>query len=262
MRGSKQEEKNDDTYSVQTCTEEEEREENITDSVEQAQVSLLEQEKKPLSAMFKYYATKRSMNLMMNGSTKQMTPGKKKNKYHPTMFMTWPNFSKFCFDFSIIPDLLSKKKLRNMYALVLPHYSSNQGLQLNRSEADYQYAAPTSPETHPALSFQGFMKCLTCIACESSLDRAEEHVDHDSSHDGHRGSRLLHDEGENRHERKEREERERPHILSLLQWMERSRGKTKISQRRSSMVIEPFRSTVTPIKRVPSTSPHTLRGRR
>lgn len=57
--------------------------------------ALLEQEKKPLGAMFKYYATKRSMNATSTGKAK---------KYVPTMFLTWPNFSKFCFDFSIVRD--------------------------------------------------------------------------------------------------------------------------------------------------------------
>jgi hypothetical protein len=170
--------------------------------------------------MFKYYATKRSMNLKRLGVN-----GSGKKKYLPTMFMVWPDFSKFVFDFAVVPDLVSKKKARTLFSEVLPRYSSNHGLQTscNTSPGDYRYAAPTSPETNPGLSFKGFLVCLTKVAVCSAL-RGEE-----SGEEGEEGTQAQ--------------------IVGLLQWMERSKGKAKLG--RSSMSIEPFRSTVTRHRNTP-----------
>jgi hypothetical protein len=126
--------------------------------------------------------------------------------------------------------LLSKKKLRNIYSTVLPSYSSNLGLQLSRAPAEYQYTAPTSPDINPAMSFNGFLICLTKIAVESSL--CEQMV------------KEVIGDGE-----AQQQQQQQQSILSLLTWMERSNGKKKMSQSRTSMIVESFRSTVTPIKR-------------
>ena len=189
-------------------------------------------ERKPLHAMFKYYATKRSMNLKRLGVN-----GSGKKKYLPTMFMVWPDFSKFVFDFAVVPDLVSKKKARTLFSEVLPRYSSNHGLQTscNTSPGDYRYAAPTSPETNPGLSFKGFLVCLTKVAVCSALRGEEAGKDREEGESGESGE--------------EGEEGTQAQIVGLLQWMERSKGKAKLG--RSSMSIEPFRSTVTRHRNTP-----------
>ena len=97
------------------------------------------------------------------------------------------------------------------------------GTSYRESPGDYRYAAPTSPETNPGLSFNGFLVCLTKVAVCSALSEGggEE------------------EEGEGT----------QAQIVGLLQWMERSKGKTKLG--RSSMSIEPFRSTVTRKRNTP-----------
>jgi hypothetical protein len=58
-------------------------------------LELLEQERRPLKAMFEFYASKRKMKA---GRQHQQSRTKK-----PTMFMTGPDFNRFCFDFNIVP---------------------------------------------------------------------------------------------------------------------------------------------------------------
>ena len=213
--------------------------------------TLLEQERKPLGAMFKYYATKRSMNAIQSPSSFSSRHSKTtttKRKYHPTMFMTWPNFSKFCFEFKIIPDLLNKKVVRNMYAVVLPNYNSNTGLQRvqdhSNQDKNNMSFSKSSPESHPGMSFQGFMICLSEIAIQSSLyDEDLEDQDQNAINDN------IDNINGNNNGNNNNDEKDEKRIFSLLQWMERSKGKTKMSQSRTSVMIEPFRSTITPIKR-------------
>jgi hypothetical protein len=121
--------------------------------------------------------------------------------------MTWPNFSKFSFDFSIVPDLLCKRNVQTIFDQVLPSHSSTRGKQRHDGEKDFE-ERKNSPE---GMSFSGFMVCLSEIALGSCLCGEES-------------------EGEE--------------VFSLLQWMERSKGKKIMSQSRTSMLVEPFRSTV------------------
>ncbi len=200
-------------------------------------VALLEQERRPLGAMFKFYASKRRM-MERRASQNQRPNGGGggggggggsssggKRSLRPTMFMTWPNFSRFCFDFKIVPDLLSKQAAKAVYEDVLPEYSSGWG-----GEATMVGGAPNSPDSktdqRPAMAFSGYMVCLSRIAIRSSLWPGAA----GGGGGGGGGGGVDH-----HHQ-----------VFALLQWMDRSRGKAKIANGRCTSVIGPFRSTVTP----------------
>ena len=135
-----------------------------------------------------------------------------------------------------------------MYAVVLPNYNSNTGLQRvqdhSNQDKNNMSFSKSSPESHPGMSFQGFMICLSEIAIQSSLyDEDLEDQDQNAINDN-----IDNIDGNN-NGNNNNDEKDEKRIFSLLQWMERSKGKTKMSQSRTSVMIEPFRSTITPIKR-------------
>ena len=199
--------------------------------------ALLEQERRPLGAMFKFYASKRRMterrtsqNQRPNGRVGDGSGGKR--SLRPTMFMTWPNFSRFCFDFKIVPDLLSKQAAKAVYEDVLPGHSSGWG-----GEATAVGGTSNSPDSkadqRPAMAFSGYMVCLSRIAIRSSLWPGGGQQEPAAAAGGAGG---VGGSGVDQHHQ----------VFALLQWMDRSRGKAKIANGRCTSVIGPFRSTVTP----------------
>lgn len=67
------------------------------DSGYSSAIHMLELERKPLHAIFVFYANKRKM------MTKASSKLSRRVKSKPTMFMTDPDFNRFCFDFNIVP---------------------------------------------------------------------------------------------------------------------------------------------------------------
>merc|ERR1711871_3570 len=159
-----------------------------------------------LHAIFVFYASKRKMT--STGSSKSS----RRFKAKPTMFMTDPDFNRFCFDFDIVPDLITRPFVRRIFSSMLTDYSSGP-LQ----EEDSQVL---SPEHHqPGISFEGFIHCIAHIAIKCALWPGSGPSEQ---------------------------------VFALLQSMERSRGKSKIAKNgRCTTVIGPFRSTVkTPRKKM------------
>ena len=157
--------------------------------------SLLEQERKPLAAIFKFYAAKRIIRkIRPPESVKGDSPLRR-----PVMLMTMRDLLRFCFAFRIVPDLLAKQQIQEIYSYVLESH-------MNACREDLR---------EEGLSFACFLVALGRIAVVCSLWPEAQCTP--------------------RHQ-----------VFALLQWLERSGGKKKMAQGRSTTVVQPFRSTVTP----------------
>ena len=245
--------------------------------------SLLSNEKKPLGAMFHYYASKRQMaqKRPMVSDVGHLAGTRKKKRcrsFTPTMYMTLSDWFKFSFDFSIIPSLLSKTKMKTIFVDIISsetkqfhscsHSSAAAAKQKNSQQnsqeiTEYKYheqysskedrkdrmdrmdrmASDDDVDAHKdGLSLDGFMLCLSLIAMRSSLNSPSSDSDGDSDSEipevNSDGGADVETEEEKRVYKYEKA------IFGLLQWMERSRGKSIISNSRQSVTVTPFRSTM------------------
>ena len=242
--------------------------------------SLLSNEKKPLGAMFHYYASKRQMaqKRPMVSDVGHLAGTRKKKRcrsFTPTMYMTLSDWFKFSFDFSIIPSLLSKTKMKTIFVDIISsetkqfhscsHSSAAAAKQKNNQQnsqeiTEYKYheqysskedrkdrkdrmASDDDVDAHKdGLSLDGFMLCLSLIAMRSSLNSPSSDSDGDSDSEipevSSDGGADVETEEEKRVYKYEKA------IFGLLQWMERSRGKSIISNSRQSVTVTPFRSTM------------------
>ena len=69
-------------------------------------MELLEQERRPLKAIFDFYASKRKM-IMVVPTSKSRGQHRSQAKAKPTMFMVDKDFNRFCFDFNIVPGMFA-----------------------------------------------------------------------------------------------------------------------------------------------------------